>query len=307
MTEVYRLEELRAKKRAQPLWPADAAIFILENLQGGCDVPDSPEFIALKERMKSSWMAGDFGQIARVAERAAEEFVGRLALQPGMRVLDVACGTGNQSVPAARTGADVIGLDLAPNLLEQARERAQKENLTITFVEGDAEQLPYDDGQFDVVLTMFGAMFAPRPERVASELLRVSRPEGLIAMGNWTPRGFVGQSFIISSRHVPPPPGVVAPVLWGEESVVAERFAHRAQLQMTRRTVEFDFPYGPAKVVDLFRTYFGPTKTAFDRLDPAKQQALYDDLVRHWTEHNKGSDGHTVVDAEYLEVYARPN
>jgi SAM-dependent methyltransferase len=270
-------------------------------------VTDSPEFVALKQRMKSTWMAGDFGQIARINERSAEEFVGRLGLHPGMRVLDVACGTGNQSVPAARTGANVVGLDIAPNLLEQARERARKENLKVTFVEGDAEQLPYGNGQFDVVLSMFGAMFAPRPERVASELLRVCRPGGLVAMGNWTPGGFVGKSFAVTSHHVPPPPGVVPPVLWGDESVVAERFGTRAQLEMARRMMEFDFPYGPEKVVDLFKTYFGPTKMAFERLDAPKQQALYADLLRHWTEHNEATDGRTVVHGEYLEVHARPN
>jgi SAM-dependent methyltransferase len=270
-------------------------------------VSDSTEFVALKQRIKSAWMAGDFGQIARINERSADEFVGRLALKRGMRVLDVACGTGNQSVPAARTGADVIGLDIAPNLLEQARERARAENLKATFIEGDAEQLPSNIGQFDVVLTMFGAMFAPRPERVVSEFLRVCRPAGMIAMGNWTPGGFVGKSFAVTSRHVPPPPGVVPPVLWGDESVVAERFGSRVQLQMSRRMMHFDFPYGPAKVVDLFRTYFGPTKVAFERLDPPGQQALYDDLLRHWTEHNEASDGRTVIHAEYLEVHARPN
>ena len=268
---------------------------------------DSPEFVALKQRMKSTWMAGDFGQIARINEHSAEEFVGRLGLHPGIKVLDVACGTGNQSIPAARTGADVTGVDIASNLLEQARARARNENLNITFLEGDAEELAYDKGQFDVVLTMFGAMFAPRPERVASELLRVCRPGGLIAMGNWTPKGFVGQSFIVTGRHVPLPPGVVPPVLWGDESVVAERFGKRAQLQMARRMMEFDFPYSPAKVVDLFKTYFGPTKIAFERLDPEKQKSLHDDLLRHWTEHNEATDGRTVVHAEYLEVHARPN
>jgi SAM-dependent methyltransferase len=270
-------------------------------------VTDAPEIVALKQGMKSTWMAGDFGQIARINERSAEEFVSRLDLQPGMRVLDIACGTGNQSIPAARTGADVTGLDLAPNLLEQARERARNENLKITFVEGDAEQLPYEAAQFDVVLTMFGAMFAPRPERVAAELLRVCCPAGLIAMGNWTPGGFVGQSFLVTSRHVTPPPGVAPPVLWGEESVVAERFANRAHLQMARRMMHFDFPYGPEKVVDLFRTYFGPTKMTFERLDAAGQQALYDDLLSHWKQHNESHDGRTVVHAEYLEVHARPN
>jgi ubiquinone/menaquinone biosynthesis C-methylase UbiE len=268
---------------------------------------DSPELLALKQRMKATWMAGDFGQIARINEKSAEEFVGRLDLQPGMRVLDVACGTGNQSIPASRTGAEVTALDFAPNLLAQARERAQRENLPITFVEGDAENLPYHDGQFDVVLSMFGAMFAPRPDRVASELLRVCRPGGMVAMGNWTPDGFVGKSFVVTSRHVPPPPGVAPPVLWGDESVVAQRFGARAKVQTARRNLRFDFPYGPEKVVDLFRTYFGPTKVAFERLDPARQQALYDDLLQHWKEHNQSADGRTVVHGEYLEVHARPN
>jgi SAM-dependent methyltransferase len=224
-----------------------------------------------------------------------------------MKVLDVACGTGNQSVPAARSGAEVIGLDIATNLLEQARERAKKENLKITFVEGDAEEIPYDKAQFDVVLTMFGAMFAPRPERVVSELLRVCRWDGMIAMGNWTPGGFVGKQFAVTSRHVPLPPGVVPPVLWGDESVVAERFGNRAQLQMTRRMFDFDFPYGPEKVVDLFKTYFGPTKTAFERLDSAKQQAYHDELPQLWEENNEANDGRTVIRGEYLEVHARPN
>ncbi len=252
-------------------------------------------------------MAGDFGQIARLNEKAGEDFVGRLDLRPGMRVLDVACGTGNQSLPAARTGAEVIGLDIAPNLLEQARERAQKESLRITFVEGDAEQLPYEKAHFDVVLSMFGAMFAPRPERVVSELLRVCRPGGMIAMGNWTPGGFVGKSFALTSRLVPPPAGVVPPVLWGDESVVAERFGDRAQLQMAPRMMHFDFPYGPAKVVELFRTYFGPTKMAFERLDENGRKAMQGELLSLWEEHNQASDGRTVVDAEYLEVHARPN
>ena len=268
---------------------------------------DSPEILALKERMKASWMAGDFGQIARVNERSGEEFVERLGLEPGMQVLDVACGTGNQSIPAGRTGAVVTGLDIAPNLLAQARERAEREKLSINFMEGDAEQLPYSAGQFDVVLSMFGAMFAPHPDRVASELLRVCRPGGMIAMGNWTPDGFVGKTFSLMSRHVPPPPGVAPPLLWGEEAVVSQRFGPHSNVQTTRRSLLLDFPYGPDKVVDLFRTYFGPTKVAFGRLDPGKQKALYDDLLLLWKEHNKATDDRTVVEGEYLEVRVRPN
>lgn len=252
---------------------------------------DSAALLTLKQRMKSTWMSGDFGQIARINERSGEEFVDRLQLRPGMRVLDVACGTGNQSIPAARTGARVIGLDIAPNLLEQARERARAENLEVDFVEGDAEDLPYHVGDFDVVLSMFGAMFAPRPERVASELLRVCRPGGMIAMGNWTPQGFVGKTFALMSCHVPPPPGIVPPVLWGQEAVVTERFGNKAKIQTTRRSASFELPFGPEQTVGLFRTYFGPTKTAFEKLDAASQEALHRDLVALWTAHNEATDG----------------
>ena len=268
---------------------------------------DSPDLAQLKQRMKALWTAGDFGQIARLNERSAEEFVDRLSLVPGMRVLDIACGTGNQSIPAARAGAHVTGVDIAPNLLQQARERARKENLKATFVEADAENLPHNPAEFEVVLSMFGAMFAPRPDLVVSELLRVCRPGGLIAMGNWTHEGFVGKSFAVTAKHVPPPPNIPPPVLWGDESVVAQRFGNRARLQMTRRKLKFDLPYAPAHVVNLFRTYFGPTKMAFERLDPTAQEAMYDELVRLWTDHNQASNGRTLIEGEYLEVHARPN
>ncbi len=184
-------------------------------------VPDN--FAELKQRLRATWMAGDFGQIAKLNARDAEGFIQRLNLKPGTKVLDVACGTGNQSIPSARAGAEVIGLDIAPNLLEQARKRALDEKLKIEFVEGDAEKIPYEAGRFDVVLSMFGAMFAPRPDVVASELKRVCRPGGLIAMGNWTPEGFVGQMFQITAKHAPPPPGMQPPALWGVEKVVTER------------------------------------------------------------------------------------
>jgi ubiquinone/menaquinone biosynthesis C-methylase UbiE len=146
-----------------------------------------PEMETLKTRLKSMWMAGDFGQIAKQIQASADQFISRLALKPGDQVLDVACGTGNTAIPAARAGATVTGSDIATNLLEQARARAAAEGLTIKFEEGDAENLPYSDNAFDVVVTMYGAMFAPRPELVAAELVRVCRPGGRIAMANWTP------------------------------------------------------------------------------------------------------------------------
>lgn len=259
----------------------------------------------LKQRMRASWMAGDFGEIARRNEREAEAFVSRLGLKPGMKLLDVACGTGNVSIPAARTGANVTGLDIAPNLLQQARKRAESEGLKIEFIEGDAERLPQEAGQFDVVTSMYGAMFAPRPDMVASEFTRVCRSGGLIAMANWTARSFVGQSFIITGRHAPPPPGVPSPLLWGDESVVAQRFGPRARVETTKRELAFDFPFGPAETAAFFRKYLGPTQMAFARLDAAGQKALGEDLTNHWTAQNEGDAQHTLIKSEYLEVHAR--
>jgi SAM-dependent methyltransferase len=265
----------------------------------------SPDFAQLKAGMKAAWMAGDFGQIAAYSAQAAEEFVARTAITKGTRVLDVACGTGNTAIPAARAGGIVTGLDLAPNLLEQARKRASEEKLEIKFQEGDAEQLPYPDGAFDVVLTMFGAMFAPRPEQVAAELLRVCRAGGVIAMANWTPQGFVGKSFQLTAKMAPPPPGVPAPVLWGDEETVRQRFAKGVtNLSLTRRTTSFDYPFPPHEVVAFFRRYFGPTQTAFRRLDPDGQAALASGLESLWREHNRAGNERTSVEVEYLDVRA---
>src|SRR5216684_8380396 len=203
----------------------------------------TPDFAQLKSGMKASWMAGDFGQIANYTVHVAEEFGERIGIKPGSRVLDVACGTGNTALPAARTGASVTGVDIAPNLLEQARKRAAAEGVKIRFDEGDAEQLPYPDQAFDVVLTMFGAMFAPRPDTVAAELMRVCKPGGLIAMANWTLQSFVGRTFQVTAKMVPPPPGIPAPVLWGDEQTVRQRFASGiSSLRLTRQRMQFSYP-----------------------------------------------------------------
>lgn len=265
----------------------------------------SPEMEALKTRLKGMWMAGDFGQIARHIETGAEEFIARLAPQPGERVLDVACGSGNLAIPAARAGAVVTGADIATNLLEQARARAAGEGLTIKFDEGDAESLPYADGFFDTVVTMFGAMFAPRPELVAAELTRVCRPGGRIAMANWTPEGFVGQMFKVTGKHVPPPPGMPSPLKWGDEETVRERLRDGiADLQLTPRMCDFKYPFPPAEVVETFRRYYGPTQRAFAAIDDNAQARLRTDLEQLWSEHNQATDNTTQVDGEYLEVVA---
>jgi ubiquinone/menaquinone biosynthesis C-methylase UbiE len=200
----------------------------------------------------------------------------------------------------------VIGVDIATNLLEQARVRAANEGLKAEFREGDAEALAFPDAQFDAVISMFGAMFAPRPALVAAELTRVCKPNGFVAMANWTPTGFVGKNFAINARHVPPPEGLEPPVLWGKDEVVTERFAKVGwRVQTTRRIMEFEFPFGAAEVVKFFREYFGPTKVAFSRLDPAGQEGLRKDLEKLWSDHNHGPANEMHVKAEYLEVQAR--
>lgn len=264
----------------------------------------STDLAELKSRMKSTWMAGDFGKIASFTALEAESFVARIGISPGIRVLDVACGTGNTAIPAAKAGALVTAVDIATNLLEQAGGRAKTENVQIRFEEGDAEQLPFDDSSFDLVLTMFGAMFAPRPERVAAELIRVCKPGGRIAMANWTPTGFVGKSFQLTARHVPPPP-FPAPVLWGDEKTVRERLGTGISgLTCTRQNVRFVYPFSPKETVNFFRRYFGPTHTAFSRLDPAAQAAFAAQLENLWQEHNEATDGTTIVHGEYLDVRA---
>jgi ubiquinone/menaquinone biosynthesis C-methylase UbiE len=263
------------------------------------------DFAELKSGLKASWIAGDFGQVANFTAAEAEKFVTRLGIAAGARVLDVACGTGNTAIPASRAGASVRGVDIAPNLLSQARKRAATEGLEIGFDEGDAEELPYSDQSFDVVLTMFGAMFAPRPDRVAAELVRVCKPGGLIAMANWTPEGFVGKSFQVTAKMVPPPPSVPPPVLWGDEQTVRQRFSNATStLNLVRQKAQFKYPFMPKEVVEFFRRYFGPTQTAFSRLDEAGQTALAAQLESLWTEYNSASDGTTSVEAEYLDVRA---
>ena len=263
------------------------------------------ELAALKTKLRATWNAGDFGQIAKYYTTPAEEFVKRLKIKPEIKVLDVACGTGNTALPAARAGAVVTGVDIAPNLLEQAGESAKAEGLNIKFDEGDAEALPYGDASFDAVVTMFGAMFAPRPELVASELKRVCRPGGIIAMANWTPTGFIGQMFKTMTAHVPPPAGMPSPVLWGKEETIRERFGEGiSKLDTTLQKITWVFPFSPAEVVEHFRMYYGPTQKAFGLLDEEKQGALRKELEQLWATHNQATDGTTKVDGEYLQVIA---
>jgi SAM-dependent methyltransferase len=239
-------------------------------------------------------------------EPGALELLSSWQLSPGSTLLDVACGAGQIAIPAARTGVRVTGVDIATNSLEQARARAAAEGLTLQFDEGDAEALPYPDASFDTVVSLVGAMFAPRPERVAAELVRVTRRGGRIIMVNWTPNGFVGQMFKAIAKHVPPPPGVPPAGLWGDEATVRERFGSRvSDLNLTRGSYPaFDYPFGVPEVVAFFRQNYGPMKRAFAVLEIEAQDALRTDLEAVFSSHNRAQNGTTSLIAEYLEVVA---
>ena len=264
----------------------------------------SKEFDELKTRLKTTWMTGDYDVFSRYMEKDAEQFFRRLGITPGTRVLDVGCGAGQLALIAARAGAQVVGCDIAANWLEKARARAAAEGLEITFEEGDAESLPYEDAQFDAVVSLVGAMFAPRPDLVAAELTRVCRPGGMIAMANWTPDGFIGQMFKTIAKHIAPS-GMPAPVLWGDEATVRDRLDDGiADLKFALRVYHFDYPFRPDEVVEFFRRNYGPMSRAFESLDLNGREKLRSELVSLWSAHNKAEDGTTRVDAQYLEVIA---
>ena len=268
-------------------------------------IGNAVEIDALKAALKASWVSGNFGRIAKSYEPGAIDFIRRLDPQPGASLLDVACGSGHAALAAARLAAMVTGIDIAPNLLAQARERAAIEGMPIQFDEGDAEQLPYGDASFDVVVSMFGVMFAPRPELAASELLRVCRAGGKLALAHWTPGGFIGQLFKTVAQHVPAPADVPSPLQWGVEETASGRLAGGvAEIGMSRRLIPLTFPFPPGEVVEYWRLYYGPINAAFEAAGPAKQAALRRALEQLWTAHNKSTDGGTCVESEYLEILA---
>lgn len=263
----------------------------------------TPEMTALKGKLKTTWQSGDYGIFAKYLEAGALEFFERLDIAPGTHLLDVACGAGQLTIPAARRGIKVAGLDLAGNLVEQAKAKAAAEGLSIEVVEGDAEALPYKDAYFDVVMSLIGSMFAPQPERVASEMIRVCKPGGRIAMGNWTPAGHVGQMFKVIGKHVPPPPNFPSPLLWGDEATCRGRLSKGVtDLRITAYQYPMTYPFSPKKVVDFFIEYYGPTNRGYSSLNEAGKVAFHEDLTNLWSRNNKATDGSTQVFAEYIEV-----
>lgn len=263
----------------------------------------TPEMTTLKARLKSTWEAGDYGHFATYMEAGSLEFFERLPLEKGATLLDVGCGAGQLTIPAARRGFKVTGIDLAQNLVDEARAKARKAGLNIDIRQGDAETLPFADGSFYAVMSFIGAMFAPRPELVAAEMLRVCRPGGMIIMGNWTPAGHVGQMFKIIGKYAPPPAIFPSPLLWGDEAKVRERLGPGVtDLQSTPRLFPFQYPFSPTQVVELFTTCYGPTVRVMSVLEENAKTALIEELIDLWQGNNRATDGTTEVLGEYIEV-----
>lgn len=266
---------------------------------------DQPDFEAVTQVQQQIWSKGDFAMVANLVYYPAESLAEALDLVPGERVLDVASGSGNAAIAAARrTWGNVVSSDYVPALLERGRERAAAERLEIEFVEADAQNLPFEDSSFDVVTSIYGAMFAPDQERTAAELLRVVKPGGRIGMGNWTPGGAVGTMFKTIAKHAPPPPGVPSPLAWGTEERLRELLGDGiADLRVERRISRQPFRSAD-HYIEFFRTYFGPTQTAYERVGPEGEQALTDDLRNFLEAANTAGDRAMVLEAEYLEVIA---
>lgn len=268
----------------------------------GASPPAMPDFSAIKQRQQATWASGDFAVIGVTLQIVGESLAEAADIRANEKVLDIAAGNGNATLAAAHRLAKVTSTDYVPALLEKGRRRAEAEGLDVEFREADAENLPFPDASFDVAISTVGVMFAPDHARCASEMLRVVRDGGRIALANWTPEGFVGQLFKTIGAHVPPPPGVKSPALWGTESYLAQLFGDRvASIQAIPKV--FNFRYAsPQHWLQVFRDFYGPTHKAFAALDPPGQQALEKDILAVLDRFNTAGSASLVVPAEYLEV-----
>jgi SAM-dependent methyltransferase len=266
----------------------------------------TPDLAAVKQRQQQAWASGDFHVVAARSVLVAEQLCETADLHAGWRVLDVATGSGNAAIAAARLGCAAVGVDYVPALLERGRVRAAAEGLDVEFVEGDAEALPFPDASFDAVTSVFGCMFAPDHERAASELLRVCRPGGKIALASWTPESFIGELFRTVAAHVPPPAGVASPMLWGSEAHLRGLFGERiAWLEVDECTFSFRFR-SAEEFVDFFRTWYGPTLKAFAALEGSARIALEADLVALAERFNRLACADAIaIPAVYTEAVAR--
>lgn len=261
-----------------------------------------PDLTAVKSRQHAAWASGDYAVIGTTLQIVGEQLCEALDVRAGESVLDVAAGNGNAALAAARRGCTVTATDYVPGLLARARERAAADRLEIEFREADAEVLPFDDGQFDVVMSTFGVMFTPNQDTAAAELLRVCRPGGRIGLANWTPEGFIGQLFKTIGKHLPPPAGVKSPALWGTQARIAELFGSQAAaIQAEAR--HFVFRYrSPEHWLHVFKTYYGPVLKAFAALEPGAQAALASDITALIRRFDRSGGASMVVPSEYLEI-----
>jgi len=267
--------------------------------------PPTTDLAAVKERQQQTWASGDYSAIAARIVLVAEQLCDTADLRAGWHVLDVATGSGNAAIAAARHGCDVVGIDYVPSLLERGRARAEAEGLPVALLEGDAEALPFADRTFDAVVSVFGSMFAPDHERTAAEMLRVVRSGGTIALASWTPDGFIGQLFRTVAGHVPPPAGVPSPLLWGTEAHLRELFGEGiASLEVTERTFTFRFR-SAEDFVEFFRTRYGPTLKAFAALaDDDARSVLERDLVELVHRFDRLDGEAVAIPSAYTEAIA---
>ena len=264
--------------------------------------PPAADFAAVKGKQQAAWSAGDYAVIGTTLQIVGETLCEALDLRAGERVLDVAAGNGNATLAAARRWCDVVSTDYVPALLERGRTRASAEGLVVQFEQADAENLPYPDASFDVVLSTFGVMFTPDQEKAAAELARVCRPGGRIGLANWTPASFIGELFKLMGKYLPPAAGMKSPALWGTEERLRELFGSRlGSIEITRKNFVFRYR-SAAHWLETFRTFYGPMHKAFGALDGARQDALAADLTALAGRFNRAGDGALLVPSEYLEV-----
>lgn len=263
-----------------------------------------PDLGAVKQRQQAAWSSGDFAVVAARIVLTAEHLVDTADLHAGWSVLDVATGSGNAAIAAARLGCHAVGVDYVPSLLERGRKRAAAEGLAVELLEGDAEALPFPDASFDAVTSIFGSMFAPDHQKAADEILRVCKPGGTIALGSWTPDGFIGELFRTVARHVTPPAGVQSPMLWGTKEHLRELFGDQISvLEVQERTFTFRFP-SAEHFVTFFRLWYGPTLKAFAALEDAARDALEQDLVDLVQRFDRLGTDAIAVPAAYTEAVA---
>ena len=264
----------------------------------------SVDFAAVTGRQQTVWSLGDYGRVGSLLSWIGESLVRELDVHSGERVLDVAAGNGNAALPAARRFADVLATDYVPELLEEAGRRAEADGVTLRTQVADAQALPFDNGEFDVVMSTIGAMFAPDQEAVARELTRVCRSGGRIGMANWTPDSMVGDMFRIVGRHLPPPQGVLPPVAWGSEERVRELLGpHCSDVGTERRTCPWRFP-SAAACLEYFRAWYGPFVAAFSAVGEEGRVRLESELVELFDNSSTATDGTMAADVAYLEVVA---